>query len=78
MSKVKAIARILSKTDAFDGQVRIQWYAPYADESGERIPENAEWAKYTPALGIDMTVLDEVAEKLEQGKDYILTFEERQ
>jgi len=38
-------------------------------------PENAEWAKYTPHLQLDMTLNGTVADRFEPGQAYTLTFE---
>lgn len=59
-----------SKLEPSDGQVSLGFAADYADE------RNKEWAKYTPALSVSMTVLESVAERFEPGKAYTLTFEE--
>lgn len=55
-----------------DGQTHLKFHAPYTDDAGNRI--NQEWAKYTPALNIEMTVIDSVAEGLMVGQAYELTF----
>lgn len=36
---------------------------------------NKEWAKYTPALSLNMTVLNEVAASFKLGQPITLTFE---
>lgn len=69
MSKTTAVATLYSKTDAGYGQTALAFSADYNDE------RNKEWAKYTPGLGVNMTVLDSVAEQFEQGGRYLLTFE---
>jgi hypothetical protein len=53
-----------------DGQTSISFTADYADGA------NKEWAKYTPALSVSMTVLDEVAEGINYGDkcDLLFTF----
>jgi hypothetical protein len=77
--KITAVARVSSreKNEYQPGETRLAFYAPYNDANGERIPENAAWAKYTPAFHLQMTVLDEVAEKFKDGVDYLLTFEQK-
>lgn len=50
-------------------QVALEFQADYADG------RNAEWARYTPALSITMTVRPEVAEQFSTGAAYTLTFE---
>lgn len=54
-----------------DGQTSLGFYAHYTDDEGNRV--NEEWAKYTPALSLDMTVLDSVAEGIELGQACTLT-----
>lgn len=49
-------------------QVQLQFGATTDEQS-------KEWAKYTPSLAVNMTVIPEVADKLEQGSAYRLTFE---
>lgn len=66
--KTTAKVRLTSKQDSGD-QVALTFYADYQDD------RNKEWAKYTPALSLNMTVLPEVAERFEVGKPYTLTFE---
>jgi hypothetical protein len=69
MSKTTAVATLYSKTELQDGQVTLSFTADYSDE------RNKEWAKYTPALSVGMTVIGSVAENFEQGRRYLLTFE---
>lgn len=59
-----------AKTPAGDGQTRLGFSPDYADG------RNAEWAQYTPALSLAMTVLDRVADKIEQGQPITLLFAE--
>ena len=59
-----------AKTPAGDGQTRLGFSPDYLDG------RNAEWAKYTPALGLTMTVLDQVATKIRQGQAVTLLFTE--
>lgn len=70
MSNITAKIKLNSKSESSDGQVQLNFGADYADE------RNKEWAKYTPGLSLTMTVLDEVADKFEQGAAYTLTFSE--
>lgn len=49
-----------------DGQVSVTIEADYDDG------RNKEWAKYTPALTLAMTVKDEVAGHFEQGRTYTM------
>jgi len=69
MSKITAVATVYTKKDAGNGQTALVFGADYNDE------RNKAWAKYTPGLVLNMTVLDAVAEKFEQGGRYLLTFE---
>lgn len=59
------------KTAAGDGQTSLHFTADYADGA------NKEWAKYTPSLSIQMTVLDEVAADWEFGDHFDLVFTKR-
>lgn len=55
-------------------QVQYMFGADYFSEDGKAI--NAEWAKYTPALALSITVKSEVPEvQFEVGRSYTLTFE---
>lgn len=71
MSKTTAVAILYAKGESRDGQTALHFNADYSDE------RNKEWSKYTPALGVTMTVLDAVAEQFEQGGRYLLTFEKQ-
>lgn len=51
------------------GETNLSFTADYADGA------NKEWAKYTPALSVSMTVLDEVVEGINFGDKFTLTFE---
>jgi len=51
-----------------DGQVLLVFQPDYADG------RNKEWAKYTPALSLTMTVKDEAAAHFEHGQAYTLQF----
>lgn len=68
MSSITAKVRVQSKTPLSDGQTVLNINADYADE------RNKEWAKYTPALGLTMTVLDSVAERFDVMQTFTLTF----
>lgn len=50
-------------------QVQLQFFADYNDDA------NKAWSKYTPALSFNMTVIPEVAEGMEIGQNYTVTFE---
>ena len=51
-----------------DGTHVLSFYADYGPE------ENKVWAKYTPAVNFQMHVLDEVADKVENGDKFLVTF----
>lgn len=58
------------KTPAVDGeQVQLNFQPDYEDG------RNKEWARYTPALSLVMSVKPEVAEQFEQGQRFTLTFD---
>lgn len=59
---------VSGKTQLSDGQTSLVFSADYADGA------NKEWAKYTPALSLNMTVLDEVAEGIEYGDKFDVLF----
>lgn len=69
MSKTTAVVTLHTKGESNAGQVPIAFSADYNDE------RNKEWAKYTPALSVQMHVIEAVAEQFEQGGRYLLTFE---
>lgn len=69
MSKTTAVVTLYRKEESRLGQTPMWFSADYNDE------RNKEWSKYTPALGVTMTVTDAVAEGFEQGGRYLLTFE---
>jgi hypothetical protein len=66
--RITAVATLQTKGESNSGQTPLAFAADYNDE------RNKEWAKYTPGLSVQMNVLDEVAEKFEQGGRYILSF----
>lgn len=53
-------------------QVGLEFHANYTTDPDD---PNKQWAKYTPALSICMTVIPEVAERFKVGAAYLLTFE---
>lgn len=72
MSKITAVATLYSKTESTDGeQTSLAFMADYADE------RNKEWAKYTPALSLQMHVLNSVADQFELQGRYLLSFEKQ-
>lgn len=72
MGKITAVAKLEHKAPKQESEeTNLVFYADYSDE------RNKEWAKYTPALSLNMTVLNSVADGFEQGASYLLTFEKR-
>lgn len=65
---VTAKVKVIGKGGVVDGQVVLIFSADYADE------RNKEWAKYTPAFSLQMTVLESVADKFAVGQPFTLTF----
>lgn len=55
-----------------DDTATLNFSADYQSE------ENKEWAKYTPALSFSMHVLKEVADKIENGQKFLVTFTPRE
>lgn len=66
---ITAKVKVSGKTPLTDGQTSLHFAADYADD------RNKEWAKYTPALSLGMTVLDSVAEHFETDQAFTLIFE---
>jgi hypothetical protein len=67
---VTAKVYLISKSvPADDGQVGLAFGADYADE------RNKLWAKATPSLNINMTVIGSVADHFAQGQRFTLTFD---
>lgn len=60
------------KTPSSDGQTSLSFSADYADGA------NKEWSKYTQALSVSMTVLDEVAADWDAGDHFDLLFTKRE
>ena len=56
MKTVSAKAKVSNKVVLDDGQVNLSFTANYTDDEGNRV--NEEWAKYTPAFSLSMTVKD--------------------
>jgi hypothetical protein len=65
---ITAKVKLSRKGESADGQTYLEFHPDYADG------RNKEWAKYTPSMSVQMTVLDEVAEKFEPQGAYTLTF----
>lgn len=71
MTQITAVATLQVKGESNSGQTPLAFSADYNDERYK------EWAKYTPALSVQMHVTDAVAEKFELGGRYLLTFEKQ-
>lgn len=70
MSKqVTAKVTVTGKTKVADDQYTVHFTPDYNDG------RNKEWAKFTPALSLSMTVKEPVSDFFEAGKGYLLTFE---
>lgn len=65
-----AKVRCVSKMEFPNGDYVQVAYAPDYDDGA-----NAEWANATPSLMLTMNVKKSVAENIEQGGKYTLTFE---
>lgn len=65
---ITAKVQLRSKGPVQDGQVALEFCPDYADG------RNKEWAKYTPGLSLNMTVLESVADRFEPMGSYTLTF----
>jgi hypothetical protein len=65
---ITAVAKCQVHEEANE-QVLVTFAADYQDE------RNKEWAKYTPALSVSITVLPEVAAKYVDGARYFIHFE---
>lgn len=65
---ITAKVKVSGKSDVVDGQVSLSFNADYADD------RNKEWAKYTPALTLQMYVVESVAENIKFGQAFTLTF----
>ena len=73
MTNITAVAKLTHKTKSTDGtQTLLTFSADYADG------RNKEWAKWTPALSLDMHVKNEVAEQFDFNGAYLLTFEKQE
>lgn len=70
MSKLTAVVKAY-KIPQSDDTATLNFSADYNSE------ENKEWAKFTPALSFSMHVIKEVADKVENGQAFLVTFEPR-
>lgn len=68
-ARMTAKIRLQSKVDFQEDQQQLTFAPDYADD------RNKEWAKYTPALNLTMTVKTEVGDRLAVGDNFTLVFE---
>lgn len=69
---ITAKAICTSKTESGDGedrQVAVRFRADYDDD------RNKQWARYTPALDLCMTLRGAIADRFAAGQAFTLTFE---
>lgn len=70
MGSVTAKVFLSNRVDVDAEQTKLDFYADYNDG------RNKEWAKYTPALNLTMTVKKEIADKhFPTGGHFTLTFD---
>ena len=71
-AKANVTARVLLETKEAQAHdetlVRLVFVPDYQDG------RNAEWARFTPSLRLEMTVVDSVAEQFNTQTPYTLTF----
>lgn len=73
MGKVTAVAKLYGKDPQADGETtQLNFNADYQDE------RNKAWSRFTPALSLNMNVLNRVASDFETGENYLLTFEKQE
>lgn len=68
MANVTAKIKVTNMSSPVGDQQTITFSPDYEDE------RNKEWAKFTPALSLSMTVKEEVAKNFHLGQAYTLTF----
>jgi hypothetical protein len=68
---ITAKAKLGSKLELSNGDFVVQFYPDYY---GDKSETNKAWATSTPSLSFQMNVKREVADKLEQGASYTVTF----
>ena len=68
-AKIVLQSKVESGEDA-DRVAALHFQADYADD------RNKEWARWTPALGLTMTVKGSLADRLSTGQKFLLTFSE--
>lgn len=66
--RVTAKVKCTRHEKVFDDQVALEFLPDYDDG------RNKEWAKFTPALSLSMTVKGPVSEQFRLGEGYLLTF----
>jgi hypothetical protein len=68
-ARITAKVRLQARQEFQDDQQMLTFAPDYSDG------RNQEWAKYTPALNLTMTVKAEVGNKLNVGDNFTLVFE---
>ena len=68
MSNVVTAKVVVTNHVESNEQVEVQFGPDYADD------RNKEWAKYTPALSLYMTVKAEIADRFPVGQAFELRF----
>jgi hypothetical protein len=63
-----AKVKVAAKTPSWDDNSNLTFYADYADG------KNAQWAAATPSMTVTMVVNNTVAETVEIGDAFTLTF----
>jgi len=69
--KLTAVVKAYKLPQA-NGHTTLNFSPDYSSE------ENKKWAEYTPSLNFSMYVKDEVADKVENGQAFLVTFEPRE
>ena len=71
---ITAKLKCTNKVENQEGYVSLTFNANYRDDDGNLI--NQDWAYATPYAAYNTTVKAEVGALFEQGKSYLVTFEE--
>lgn len=71
-AKVTCQGKTVQSEGTDSEQVQLTFVPDYQDG------RNKEWARFTPALSLTMTVLPEVAARFRQGAHYTLEFAEEE
>jgi hypothetical protein len=64
-----AKVKVQAKNNRTDVQTTVAFQPDY--DAGR----NAEWSEWTPAMSLSMTIKNELADRLEAGQTYTLTFD---